>query len=739
MNPEGLGFFQLAGGQAQLLDLVAGAPSVTDFPVSPSSSAGAQFQALLPDGAAVVLADTAGLALADPNSPFAGVALSAFVAGGSVQILTQGPLEGFTLGPGLACAVGVDVAGSLVRVTTAASKAGLRYVGTCDTSGAVFVQPLIAEAADVRYYGGKADADGHGAGSDLGAVLNNMISLGLVDIFIPPGQAPTAWRIASTVEISAGVVQIRGAGNGAFTAPTQLFTDETVTAFALDYPNAQGSQFKNFWVGQVAKNLNATTGAWTQVTREVDVAAVGDFAVGQVIRLRGVGGQNPLAYVTGSTIGVGTDQVSVTETFGGGLKIGMCIILGAAFPVATQILNIVGTTLTMATVAAAPAVDVQVQYCFDLVARITGIAGTILTLDNNASHVGSGVIPATASNVPVEHADTAFYSTVALDIQNVDVGGGPINGIMGFRGFAFTIAGQTDAIPPQNADLANVSICYALHCAGAIYTCGDAANVCRFIGISASGSDDWSFVEAAFLGNTYVGCHADGGSGFVTTFALANASAFVGCYMEGGTSSSFGQGCVILGGTMAPDAGGTSIVQSLTNQISFESNDHSIVAQTKLASFPDPGALNQFGAYTAWVTPDGFVWSWTIPQAGEFGFTHWQGVRVANGTRSMALLFPEPGQPEFRDGGPPGWFPGGIFVGGLHPSNGTKADKRLIYADVGPPGAATGFTYHQGDRINNIAPTELGAPGSKYVLDHWICVADGDPGTWLEARTLTGN
>ena len=53
--------------------------------------------------------------------------------------------------------------------------------------------------------------------------------------------------------------------------------------------------------------------------------------------------------------------------------------------------------------------------------------------------------------------------------------------------------------------------------------------------------------------------------------------------------------------------------------------------------------------------------------------------------------------------------------------------------------APTTGTWAQGDFIKNRTPTELGAAASKYVVIGFICVASGTPGTWLQARTLTGN
>lgn len=51
-----------------------------------------------------------------------------------------------------------------------------------------------------------------------------------------------------------------------------------------------------------------------------------------------------------------------------------------------------------------------------------------------------------------------------------------------------------------------------------------------------------------------------------------------------------------------------------------------------------------------------------------------------------------------------------------------------------PP--ATG-TYTPGDFVRNSAPQELGAAGSKYVIDGWVCVAA--PLTFVQKRFLTGN
>lgn len=55
------------------------------------------------------------------------------------------------------------------------------------------------------------------------------------------------------------------------------------------------------------------------------------------------------------------------------------------------------------------------------------------------------------------------------------------------------------------------------------------------------------------------------------------------------------------------------------------------------------------------------------------------------------------------------------------------------------PAAPTTGAWALGDEVRNVAPAELGSPGSKYVVHGWQCIAPGTPGTWVEMRYLTGN
>jgi hypothetical protein len=64
-------------------------------------------------------------------------------------------------------------------------------------------------------------------------------------------------------------------------------------------------------------------------------------------------------------------------------------------------------------------------------------------------------------------------------------------------------------------------------------------------------------------------------------------------------------------------------------------------------------------------------------------------------------------------------------------------EGRIALNHAAVTAAPTTGTWTQGDRLKNSAPVEAGSPA--YVIDGWVCVASGTPGTWLEQRTLTGN
>lgn len=46
--------------------------------------------------------------------------------------------------------------------------------------------------------------------------------------------------------------------------------------------------------------------------------------------------------------------------------------------------------------------------------------------------------------------------------------------------------------------------------------------------------------------------------------------------------------------------------------------------------------------------------------------------------------------------------------------------------------------YVKGDFVANSAPATAGSAGGVYIITGWICTVSGEPGTFQEARVLTG-
>ena len=66
------------------------------------------------------------------------------------------------------------------------------------------------------------------------------------------------------------------------------------------------------------------------------------------------------------------------------------------------------------------------------------------------------------------------------------------------------------------------------------------------------------------------------------------------------------------------------------------------------------------------------------------------------------------------------------------------SEGRIAGTHNAQPAPPTAGLYQAGDYIKNSAPQVLGTAGSQYVLRGWVCVAGGEPGTWVQDRGLTG-
>lgn len=66
------------------------------------------------------------------------------------------------------------------------------------------------------------------------------------------------------------------------------------------------------------------------------------------------------------------------------------------------------------------------------------------------------------------------------------------------------------------------------------------------------------------------------------------------------------------------------------------------------------------------------------------------------------------------------------------------AEGRISASYNAQPTVPTSGQYAVGDFVKNSAPSELGSPGSRYVIDGWTCLSDS-PLTFVQKRYPTGN
>jgi len=66
-------------------------------------------------------------------------------------------------------------------------------------------------------------------------------------------------------------------------------------------------------------------------------------------------------------------------------------------------------------------------------------------------------------------------------------------------------------------------------------------------------------------------------------------------------------------------------------------------------------------------------------------------------------------------------------------------EGRMNVRHAATTAAPTTGSWAQGDIVLNSTPSELGSSPNKYVITQFVCVVSGTPGTWVQARSLTGN
>lgn len=67
------------------------------------------------------------------------------------------------------------------------------------------------------------------------------------------------------------------------------------------------------------------------------------------------------------------------------------------------------------------------------------------------------------------------------------------------------------------------------------------------------------------------------------------------------------------------------------------------------------------------------------------------------------------------------------------------ADGRFAARDLTAASVPTTGMYAKGDFVANSNPVELGSVGSRFVVEGWLCLVGGTPGTFVEKRFTKGN
>lgn len=66
------------------------------------------------------------------------------------------------------------------------------------------------------------------------------------------------------------------------------------------------------------------------------------------------------------------------------------------------------------------------------------------------------------------------------------------------------------------------------------------------------------------------------------------------------------------------------------------------------------------------------------------------------------------------------------------------SEGRMVARYNATTAAPTTGPHARGDFVPNSEPSVLGVAGSQYVITGWLCTVSGEPGTWVEQRSLTG-
>jgi pectate lyase-like protein len=276
--------------------------------------------------------------------------------------------------------------------------------------------------------------------------------------------------------------------------------------------------------------------------------------------------------------------------------------------------------------------------------------------------------------------------------------------VSGFSGNGIEINASTSYTPKTNANNWEIHNCRIDKNGGhGVHVKGADTNAGRAFGVDSSNNGGWGFYDESFLGNTYIGCHAqaNGLGGYSATNPNAR-SVFVGCYTEGGQPPNvINSPSLILGGMMGTKGTGYYLIDGVLSPTVRIRNSKGPLATT-LGFSPDveQGVLS-FSA------SDG-----SLPYRLRYAFSGpgWWDFVYGNIAQAVPFSVSTSNAPE---GDGQVRLNNGFYLNG-------GALERKHFSGTAPP--KTG-PHKVGEIIYNVNP----APGG-YI--GWVCTTEGSPGTW---------